>query len=78
MRHLIVATGFVLMVIPAVAQEMPKSFIIPAATMNHVVQFLRSGGTYAEATALADQLVELAQEQMAREQKAPPDSSKPP
>jgi hypothetical protein len=76
MRCLVLAAVLVLLANTVVAQEL-KSFTIPAATMNHIVMFLRNGGTIAEGSALADQLVELAQQQLAAQSKAPPDSTLP-
>lgn len=49
----------------AQAQQTPPTFAVPSAVLNHVVAFLSNGGTHAEGQSLADQLIALAQAQMA-------------
>ena len=67
MRYLILAA--LLLPLAAQAQQAPPQFTVPAGVLNHVVAFLSNGGTHAEAAALAEQLIQMAQQQMA--QKAP-------
>ena len=49
----------------AQAQQAPPQFAVPSAVLNHVVAFLSNGGTHLEGQALAEQLIALAQQQMA-------------
>ena len=69
MRFLILAAALLLPLV-AQAQQAPPTFAVPSAVLNHVVAFLSNGGTHAEGQALAEQLIALAQQQMAA-QKAP-------
>jgi hypothetical protein len=68
MRTLILAVA--LFPLAAQAQTPPATFAVPTPAFQHVVQFLQAGGTHAEGQALAEQLIALAQAQMAA-QKAP-------
>ena len=63
MRYLILAAF--LLPLSAHAQTPPPSFTVPTPAFQHVVQFLQAGGTHAEGQALAEQLIALAQQQMA-------------
>ena len=63
MRALILALA--LLPLAAQAQQAPPQFAVPSAVLNHVVAFLSNGGTHAEGAALAEQLIALAQAQMA-------------
>jgi hypothetical protein len=69
MRALILAATL-LLPLAAQAQQAPPQFAVPSAVLNHVVAFLSNGGTHLEGQALAEQLIALAQAQMAA-QKAP-------
>jgi hypothetical protein len=69
MRTLILAAAL-LLPLAAQAQQAPQQFTIPAQVLNHVVAFLFNGGTHLEGQALAEQLIQMAQQQMAA-QKAP-------
>ena len=61
------------------AAPQPQSYMLPAATLNHVVAFLRQGGTYTEAAALSDQIVAEVQQQMRHAAPASPaPDAKPP
>ena len=64
MRFLILAAAL-LLPLAAQAQQAPPTFAVPSAVLNHVVAFLSNGGTHAEGQALAEQLIALAQQQMA-------------
>lgn len=68
MRKLALATALLALPIAARAQgapaPQPQSYTLQAATLNHIVAFLRQGGTYAEAGALSDQVVQEVQRQM--------------
>ena len=80
MRALILA--IVLLPLVAQAQTAPPQFAVPAPVLNHVVVFLQAGGTHAEGQALAEQLIGLAQQQVAAAQhpmpaKPPADPSNP-
>ena len=68
MRFLILAVALFPLV--AQAQQTPPTFAVPSAVLNHVVAFLSNGGTHLEGQALAEQLIQMAQQQMAA-QKAP-------
>ena len=68
MRALILAA--LLLPLAAQAQQAPQQFTVPAGVLNHVVAFLSNGGTHLEGQALAEQLIQMAQQQMAA-QKAP-------
>ena len=63
MRALILALA--LLPLAAQAQQAPPQFAVPSAVLNHVVAFLSNGGTHLEGQALAEQLIALAQAQMA-------------
>jgi hypothetical protein len=63
MRALILALA--LLPLAAHAQQAPPQFAVPSAVLNHVVAFLSNGGTHLEGQALAEQLIALAQQQMA-------------
>ena len=69
MRILLLAT-FLVLPLAAQVQTAPPTFAVPAAVMQHTVTFLVAGGTHAKGQALAEQLIALAQQQMAA-QKAP-------
>jgi hypothetical protein len=65
MRHLTLAA---LLALPFVAQAQtapPQAFTVPAPVMQHAVTYLAQGGTHAEGAALAEQLIAVAQQQMA-------------
>ena len=64
MRHLVILAAL-LIPLAAQAQTPPASFTVPTPAFQHVVQFLQAGGTHAEGQALAEQLIALAQQQMA-------------
>jgi len=69
MRALILAA---LLATPLVARaQTPQQFTVPASVMQHVVQFLAAGGTHAEGQALAEQLSQMAHQQMAAQRPAP-------
>ena len=65
MRFLILAAAL-LLPLAAQAQTPPASFTVPTPVFQHVVQFLQAGGTHAEGQALAEQLIQMAQQQMAQ------------
>jgi hypothetical protein len=67
MRALILALA--LLPLAAQAQQAPPTFAVPSAVLNHVVAFLSNGGTHLEGQALAEQLIGLAQQQVAAAQK---------
>ena len=64
MMRAIVFVAF-LLPLAAHAQQAPPTFAVPSAVLNHVVAFLSNGGTHLEGQALAEQLIALAQQQMA-------------
>ena len=76
MKKILIAVALALLaLLPTVAghvqaQQAPPTFAVPSAVLNHVAAFLSNGGTHAEGQALAEQLIALAQQQMAA-QKAP-------
>jgi hypothetical protein len=56
--------------VAAYAQEpSPQIFPLPAPMFQHVIVFLQQGGTHAEGQALAEQLIDLARQQMAAQAK---------
>ena len=63
-----------LCLVPAVALAQPapepSAIALPAATVSHAIAYLRGGGTYAEAQALAGQMLQEAQADVARQQAA--------
>jgi hypothetical protein len=69
MRALILA-AFLFLPLAASAQQAPPTFTVPAQVLQHAVTYMQAGGTHAEGYALAEQLIALAQQQMAA-QKAP-------
>jgi len=71
-KHMRILILIALLALPLVAQAqtLPAQFTVPTPVFQHVVVFLQSGGTHAEGQSLADQLIALAQQQMAA-QKAP-------
>jgi hypothetical protein len=68
MRALILAAF--LFPLAAQAQTPPASFAVPAGVFQHIINYTSVGGSHAEGQALAEQLIALAQQQMAA-QKAP-------
>ena len=71
--RLLILSALLLAPIAAFAQGMPQQqqFSVPANIMQHAVTFLQAGGTHAEGQSLADQLIALAQQQVAAQQQAP-------
>ena len=70
MRALILAVLLFPLAAQAQQAPTPQQFTVPTGVLNHVVAFLSNGGTHLEGQALAEQLIQMAQQQMAA-QKAP-------
>jgi hypothetical protein len=69
MRFLILVSALSLP-LAAQAQQTPPTFAVPAGVFQHIINYTSIGGSHAEGQALAEQLIALAQQQMAA-QKAP-------
>ena len=64
--RLIALAALLLAPVAAAAPKLP----LPTAEVSHAIAYLRGGGTYAEAQALADQIAQSAQADMAKQQSA--------
>lgn len=64
MRFLILAAALLLPLV-AQAQQTPPTFAVPAGVFQHIINYTSIGGSHAEGQALAEQLIALAQQQMA-------------
>ena len=47
------------------AQQAPPTFAVPAGVFQHIINYTSIGGSHAEGQALAEQLIALAQAQIA-------------
>jgi hypothetical protein len=74
MRSLLFASLLTFPVAAYAQEPSPQIFPLPAQVFQHVIVFLQQGGTHAEGQALAEQLIDLARQQMAAQAKpmAPP------
>lgn len=62
----------------AIAQTNPQTVTLPTSDIAHAIGYLHNGGTRLEADALADQLTQAAQADLAKQQAAAKAAASPP